>query len=70
MEGCHNIVKQIKNKKIVSKDYEALIFCHIMQMISGVTQDKKKSFAQQYVLEKGLKIFKERGKKSMYKEMK
>ena len=41
-----------------------------MKMIAGVTQDKKKSFAQQYVLEKGLKIFKEKGEKSVYKEMK
>ena len=39
-------------------------------MMSEVTQDKKKSFAQQYVLEKGLKIFKERGEKSIYKEIK
>ena len=40
-----------------------------MQIMLEVTQDKKKSFTQQYVLEKGLKIFKERGEKSIYKEM-
>ena len=41
-----------------------------MQIMSEVTQDKKKSLVQQYVLEKGLKIFKEKGEKSIYKEMK
>ena len=34
------------------------------------TEDNKKSFTQQYVLEKGLKIFTEQGEKSVYEEMK
>ena len=45
-ERCHNIVKQTKSKGIVYEDYKALIFCYIMQMMSEVTQDKNKSFAQ------------------------
>ena len=46
VERCHNIVKQTKNKEIVYEDYEALIFCHIMQMMIERTKDNRKSFAQ------------------------
>ena len=67
---CHNIITQSKKSEIIYEDYEAIILCHIMQMISESMEGQETSLAQQYVLEKGLKIFKERGEKSVHKEMK
>ena len=39
-------------------------------MISESIKGQKTCLVQQYVLEKGLKIFKEKGEKSVHKEMK
>ena len=70
VERCHNIITQSKKSEIIYEDYEAMILCHIMQMISESVEGQETSLAQQYVLEKGLKIFKEKGEKSVHKEMK
>ena len=35
-----------------------MVLCHIMQMIFETAQTKEKTFAQKYMLEKELKIFK------------
>ena len=58
VERCHNIITQSKKSEIIYEDYKAMILCHIMQMIFETAQTKEKTFAQKYMLEKELKIFK------------
>ena len=70
VECCHNIITQSKKSEIIYENYEAMILCHIVQMISESVEGQGTSLVQQYVLEKDLKIFKEKGQKSAYKEMK
>ena len=47
-----------------------MILCHIMQLILESVEGQGMSLVQQYVPEKGLKIFKKKGEKLVHKEMK
>ena len=67
LEHCHNIVSQ--RMKTVTKDLEydetdAWIICLFMR-----EANQNKSFAQQYILQKGLKRFGQAGVDAMKKEM-
>ena len=70
VECCHNIITQSRKSEIIYEDYKVIILCYIMQMILKSAEGQETFLAQQYVLGKSLKIFKEKGDKSVYKEMK
>ncbi|CAJ1944703.1 unnamed protein product [Cylindrotheca closterium] len=71
-ERAHNLMFQLSGteKKVTYNVDESLVISRVMQQICDevYTRDGV-SFIQQYYLNKGLKIFKERGKEAALKEL-
>jgi hypothetical protein len=70
MEKRHNIETTETTKTIEYEDYMAPIAVNIMaQLILKVSERGYASFAQQYILQKGLKKFGQAGRKAVMKEL-
>ena len=72
LEQCHNIMFQTKPKPERLQEYEqqdAPVIASLMSDIHLNTLDRGVSFLQQYILPKGLKVFKEKGSEPAYKEV-
>ena len=72
LEYCHNLVDEVHPNPNDDAEYatcNAMLIARIMDDISNKVTMHGASFAQQYILQKGLKIFKEEGKAAALKEM-
>jgi hypothetical protein len=66
LEYCHNLVAQVKPVEEMNIKYgsdEAMIFARFIQDITINVNKHRASFAQQYMLQKGLKVFGNKGHK-------
>jgi hypothetical protein len=72
LEYCHNLVAQVKPDEM-SIEYGSNKAMLIARFIQDITMNVNKhgaSFAQQYMLQKGLKVFGKKGHKASMKEIK
>jgi len=70
LEYCHNLIAQMKPNK--SKEYtpmEAMLMARLINNLNTKIVKKGASFAQQYLLNKGMKVFGQRGRDASTKEM-
>jgi hypothetical protein len=71
LEYCHNLVAQVKPDKEVNIEYgssEAMLIARFIQDITMNVNKHGASFAQQYMLQKGLKVFGNKGHEASMKE--
>ena len=72
LEYCHNLVIQSEPNEDQMKEYspsEAMLMARLMNDINSRVVREGASFAQQYLLNKGLKIFGQKGRDASKKEM-
>jgi hypothetical protein len=72
LENCHNLVPQVKSDEEMSIEYgsnEAMLIARFIQDITMNVNKHRASFAQQYMLQKGLKVFGNKGHKALMKEI-
>jgi hypothetical protein len=72
LEYCHNLVSQVKPTEEQTIDYgsnQAILIARFIQDITRNVSEHGASFAQQYILQKGLKIFGNKGHKASKKEI-
>jgi hypothetical protein len=72
LEQCHNIVHQVKpsdDEVMYYEDQEAMIICRLISDLNHQVATRGKSFAQQYILQQGLKKFGKRGGDAAVKEV-
>ena len=73
IEYCHNLIAQVHpnpNKDVEYKNTHAMLIARCMDTINNrVTMTRGASFAQQFLLHKGLKVFREHGHEAATKEM-
>ena len=72
LEYIHNLITQVHPNPEEDLEYkagEAMLFARIMVDIQNKVTEHGASFAQQYMLHKGLKVFGERGREGANKEM-
>jgi hypothetical protein len=72
LEFCHNLVLQVKPEKEQIIEYgssQAMLFARLIQDITMNIQQHGASFAQQYMLQKGLKVFGIQGHEASKKEI-
>jgi hypothetical protein len=67
LEYCHNLVAQVKPDEYGSN--EAMLIARFIQDITMNVNKHGTSFAQQYMLQKGLKVFGKKGHKASMKEI-
>jgi hypothetical protein len=72
LEYCHNLIVQTQPDESHIREYEkdntVLMAWRINDLNSKITIQGA-SFAQQYLIQKGLKVFGEEGRKALLKEM-
>jgi hypothetical protein len=72
MEVCHNIIHQTRASKSEILEYEpddTMIMARLISDLQNQVKTKKKSFAQQYILQKGLKLYGSKGYDAALKEL-
>jgi hypothetical protein len=73
LEYCHNLVAQVKPDEEMNIEYGSneamLILARFIQDITMNVNEHGASFAQQYMLQKGLKVFGNKGHKALIKEI-
>ena len=72
LEYCHNLITQIHpnpNEDVEYSVSHAMLIARVMQDLNAKITTQGASFAQQYLLQKGLKIFGEQGHAASSKEM-
>jgi hypothetical protein len=71
LEYCHNLVAQVKPDEEMNIEYEsdeAMLIARFIQDITINVNEHGASFAQQYMLQKGLKVFGNKGHKASMRE--
>jgi hypothetical protein len=72
LEYCHNLVAQVKPDEEMKIEYgsdEAMLIARFIQDITINVNEHGASFAQQYMLQKGLKVFGNKGYEASMKEI-
>jgi hypothetical protein len=72
LEYCHNLVAQVKLDEEMNNEYGSNKAMQIARFIQDITMNVNEpgaSFAQQYMLQKGLKVFGNKGHKASMKEI-
>jgi hypothetical protein len=72
LEYCHNLVAQVKPDEEMNIEYgsnEAMLIARFIQDITMNVNKHGASFAQQYMLQRGLKVFGNKGHESSMKEI-
>ena len=72
IEYCHNLIAQVHpnpNKDVEYKNTHAMLIARCMDDINNRVTTRGASFAQQFLLHKGLKVFGEHGHEAATKEM-
>jgi hypothetical protein len=72
LEHCHNLVAQVRPDEEMNIEHgsdEAMLIARFIQDITINVNKHGASFAQQYMLQKGLKVFGNKGHKASMKEM-
>jgi hypothetical protein len=72
LEYCHNLVLQVKPEKEQIIEYglsQAMLIARFIQDITMNVKQHGASFAQQYILQKGLKVFGKQGHQASKKEI-
>jgi hypothetical protein len=72
LEYCHNLVVQTKPDPSQSKEYnpqDAMLMARLIYDLNNKVVGEGASFAQQYLLNKGLKVFGQKGHDASMKEM-
>jgi hypothetical protein len=72
LEYCHNLVAQVKPDEEMNIEYgsnEAMLIARFIQDITMNVNKDGASFAQQHMLQKGLKVFGNKGHKASMKEI-
>jgi hypothetical protein len=72
LENCHNLVAQVKPDEEMNIEYGSNKAMLITRFIQDITMNVNKhgaSFAQQYMLQKGLKVFGNKGHEASMKEI-
>jgi hypothetical protein len=72
LEYCHNLVSQVKPTEEQTIKYgsnQAMLIARFIQDITRNVSERGASFAQQYILQKGLKLFGKKGHKASKKEI-
>jgi hypothetical protein len=72
LEYCHNLVAQVKPDEEMILEYGSNKAMLIARFIQDITMNVSKhgaSFAQQYMLQKGLKVFGNKGHEASMKEI-
>jgi hypothetical protein len=72
LEYCHNLVSQVKPEKEKTIKYgscQAMLIPRFIQDITMNVNQHGASFAQQYILPKGLKVFGQKGHDALKKEI-
>ena len=71
-EYCHNLIAHVHpnpNKDVEYKNTHAMLIARCMDDINNRVTTRGASFAQQFLLHKGLKVFREHGHEAATKEM-
>ena len=72
LEMCHNFITQLSPNPKEDVEYTpklAMVISHVMRNINKKKMAEGESFGQQYILQKGLKKFGDRGSKAATKDM-
>jgi hypothetical protein len=72
LEYCHNLVAQVKPDEEMTIEYgsnKAMLIARFIQDITMNVNKHRESFAQQYMLQKGLKVFGNKGHEALMKEI-
>jgi two-component sensor histidine kinase len=72
LEYCHNLVLQVKPTEEQTIEYgsnQAMLTARFIQDITRNVIKHGASFAQQYILQKGLKVFGNKGREASRKEI-
>ena len=72
IEYCHNLIAQVHpnpNEDVEYKNTHAMLIARCMDDINNRVTTRGASFAQQFLLHKGLKVFGEHGHEAATKEM-
>jgi hypothetical protein len=72
LEYCHNLAAQVKPDEEMNIEYgsdEAMLVARFIQDITINVNKHRASFAQQYMLQKGLKVFGNKGHEASMKEI-
>ena len=72
LEYCHNLITQVHpnpNEDVEYATSHAMLIARVMDDINSKVSVQGASFAQQYILQKGLKVFGNRGRQASTKEM-
>ena len=72
LEYCHNLVMQTQPNENQNKEYtpaDAMLMARLINDINSRVDREGVSFAQQYLLNKGLKVFGQKGRDASKKEM-
>jgi hypothetical protein len=72
LEYCHNLVSQVKPTEKQTIEYgsnQAMLIARFIQDITRNVSECGASFAQQYILQKGLKVSGNKGHKALKKEI-
>ena len=72
LEYCHNLITQVHPNPQEDVKYatmHAMLIARVMDDINSKVSIQGASFAQQYIIQKGLKVFGDQGRKASTKEM-
>jgi hypothetical protein len=72
LDYCHNLVSKVKPEKEKTIEYgscQAMLIARFIQDITMNVNQHGASFAQQYILQKGLKVFGQKGHEASKKEI-
>jgi hypothetical protein len=72
LEYCHNLVSQVKPSEEQTIEYgsnQVMLIARFIQDITRNANEHGASFAQQYILQKGLKVFGNKGHKASKEEI-
>ena len=72
LECCHNLIMQVHPNPQEDVKYatmHAMLVARVMDDINSKVSIQGASFAQQYILQKGLKVFGDQGREASTKEM-
>jgi hypothetical protein len=72
LENCHNTVTQTKPNESQSKEYspsDTMLMARLIYELNTKIVIEGASFAQQYLLNKGLNVFGQKGRDASKKEM-
>ena len=72
LEYCHNLITQTKpdeNRIMEYEPWEAMLMARLIDDLQHKVIEKGASFAQQYLLNKGIKVYGQRGLDASRKEI-